>query len=238
MPRILPFGKKLCRMVRSRCTVVLDTGRTEQEDHVAEQAEVPETHEFDGPYWEKHWQQAERHAAIGPNPHLERETGGLTPGTALDAGCGEGSEAIWLASQGWDVTAVDISAEALGRAAASSGNVEWVQADLTVWAPGTRFDLVMTHYAHPSTPQLAFYDRISEWVAPGGTLLIVGHLHMTGHGHHHPVGASATHADITAGLDAAKWTIVTAGDHVRTLTAPDGRIVPLHDVVVRAMRRH
>jgi SAM-dependent methyltransferase len=200
-----------------------------------------ETHDFDRPYWEKHWQQA--HGSADPNPHLVRETSGLTPGTALDAGCGEGAEAIWLASRGWDVTAADISSEALARAAAGdeiSKNVEWVQADLTVWVPVTQFDLVVTHYAHPSMPQLAFYDRISEWVAPGGTLLIVGHLHTAGHGHGHhpPAEASATPADITAGLDNARWEIVTAEEHVRTLTAPDGRSVPLHDVVVRATRRH
>ncbi|MCU1687244.1 MAG: SAM-dependent methyltransferase [Amycolatopsis sp.] len=199
--------------------------------------------EFDKPYWEKHWQQAPGAGkALGPNPHLASETGGLAPGTALDAGCGDGGEAIWLASQGWDVTAADISAEALALAAtrAVSKNVEWVRADLTVWAPATQFDLVVTHYAHPSIPQLAFYDRISGWVAPGGTLLIVGHRHTAGsagHGHHPPAEASATAADITAGLDTAKWEIATAEEHVRTLTAPDGRSRPLHDVVVRATRR-
>lgn len=183
------------------------------------------THDFDRPYWEEHWRQAG--TAMDPNPHLVRETAALTPGTALDAGCGAGTEARWLASRGWDVTAVDIAAAALAHADAA--NVTWIRADLTVWAPATRFDLVVTHYAHPAMPQLAFYRRIAEWVAPGGTLLIVGHLHG-----HHPFEASATLADITAGLDPARWEIVTAGEHVRTVTAPDGRSVPLHDVVVRA----
>ena len=119
-----------------------------------------------------------------PNPYLAREISGLVPGTALDAGCGAGAEAIWLASHGWQVTAADISSEALARAAeraAAAGGwpsaCEWVEADLSVWEPGTRFDLVTTHYAHPAMPQLEFYDRIAGWVAPGGTLLIVGHLH-------------------------------------------------------------
>ena len=53
--------------------------------------------------------------------------------------------------------------------------MEWVEADLGVWDPGTRFDLVTTHYAHPAMPQLDFYERIAGWVAPGGTLLVVGH---------------------------------------------------------------
>ncbi len=107
-----------------------------------------------------------------PNPYLARETAGLAPGTALDAGCGAGAEAIWLASRGWDVTAADISSEALahaaGRAAEGgvSGHLRWVEADLSIWSPDTRFDLVMTHYAHPAMPQLEFYDRIGAWVAP------------------------------------------------------------------------
>ena len=211
------------------------------------------THDFDEHYWEKHWQQAPRRepgagTTAEPNVHLVREVASLPVGTALDAGCGEGGEAIWLASRGWQVTAADVSADVLARAAdraraAVHGppqNLQWLRADLTVWDPGTEFDLVTTHYAHPSMPQLAFYDRLSGWVAPGGALLIVGHLHSGGHSHEHepPAEASVTLADMTAVLDASKWEIVTAKEHVRSLTAPDGRAVPLHDVVVRATRRN
>lgn len=165
-------------------------------------------HEFDKDYWEQHWQQAhDRPADHGaPHPYLAQETGGLAPGTALDAGCGTGAEAIWLASHGWQVTAADISAQALARAAQRaagsdvSERVRWVEADLTAWEPGTLFDLVMTHYAHPAMPQLAFYDRICRWVAPGGTLLIVGHLHTaaTAHGHA-SAGAGHEHSTKAAG---------------------------------------
>ncbi|GAA4929572.1 SAM-dependent methyltransferase [Nonomuraea thailandensis] len=213
------------------------------------------THAFDKDYWEQHWHAG--HASMGghpPNPYLARETAGLTPGTALDAGCGGGAEAIWLAERGWDVTAADISSQALtvaaGRAAASgaAARLRWVRADLTLWRPDAPFDLVMTHYAHPSTPQQDFYERIAGWVAPGGTLLIVGHLHTShsrpghsssgpasgGHDHHPPAEASATPAAITARLRDTEWEIVTAEEHLRTVP---GRTVPLHDVVVRATRR-
>lgn len=186
------------------------------------------------------------HAAAdggAPNPYLVGEIGDLGPGTALDAGCGSGAEAGWLASRGWHVTAADISAEVLARAAERAAadddvrdRVRWVEADLTTWDPGTRFDLVTTHYAHPAMSQLAFYDRISAWVAPGGTLLIVGHLHTpqaTGHGHPPPAEASVTLDDITAVLDSAEWEVVTAEEHRRTLDHGH----PLHDVVVRARRR-
>jgi SAM-dependent methyltransferase len=216
-------------------------------------------HPFDKDYWDAHWQQAKEHQAgreIVPNPYLARELSGLTPGTALDAGCGEGAEAIWLATAGWHVTAVDISTEALSRAAeraAANSSVperlEWIEADLSLWEPTKRFELVTTHYAHPATPQLAFYQRISGWVAPGGTLLIIGHLQSSttpSHGHsgkRHgggdgpPDEASVTAASIVAGFDPTQWDIVTADEPVRRLANREGRTVQLDDVVVRASRR-
>jgi 2-polyprenyl-3-methyl-5-hydroxy-6-metoxy-1,4-benzoquinol methylase len=208
------------------------------------------TYGFDKDYWEHHWHQAQRNRpgvmdGSAPHPYLGRETGGLVPGTALDAGCGAGAEAIWLASHGWRVTAADIAPEALARAAERAASsevserVRFIAADLTVWDPGMRFDLVTTHYAHPAMPQLAFYERISTWVAPGGTLLIVGHLHTlgaTGHGHHPPAEASVTLTEITSGLDST-WDVVTADERTRMVTGPGGQEIPLHDVVVRATRR-
>jgi SAM-dependent methyltransferase len=234
-------------------------------------------HTFDKDYWDQHWRQG-RAGGTGsmaenpPNPYLAREISDLTPGTALDAGCGSGAEAIWLATHGWQVTATDISAEALARAAeraAESGtgvreHLRWVEADLGVWRPDVRFDLVTTHYAHPAMPQLGFYDRIAEWVAPGGTLLIVAHLHSpgpgseshsgsrsgsgsgsAGHDHHQPPAeASATPAAITARLDGSEWQIVTAEEALRALGGShgghggqDSRTTQLRDAVVRAVRR-
>lgn len=192
-------------------------------------------HDFDKSYWERHWAD---HASMGiapAHPYLAAEVGDLPPGTALDAGCGAGAEAIWLATAGWQVTAVDISAAALARGSArASGTtgIAWVEADLSAWTPPASYDLVTTHYAHPAIPQLDFYERVAGWVAPGGTLLVVGHLH-THHGHH-PDEATATAAGITARLDAERWEVVTA---VETERSMPGREEPLHDVVVRARRR-
>ena len=215
------------------------------------------TDTFDQDYWEAHWEGAahrEHDRGLLPNPYLAREVGDLTPGSALDAGCGEGAEAIWLAVTGWQVTAADISAAALDRARQRAGDgeragaIDWVQADLTLWEPDRRFDLVMTHYAHPATGQLAFYDRIAEWVAPGGTLLIVGHLH-THHDHDHgvadleenarrpPEQVQVTAKAVTERLDPDGWDVVTADEVTRTLRGGTGRTVELHDVVVRAARR-
>lgn len=146
------------------------------------------THSFDKTYWDQTWtgERAPAMSSGDPNPHLIKEVSGLESGTALDAGCGAGAEAIWLAAQGWDVTGADVANAALDHAkdraavAGVSDRVRWIQADLSSWAPETQYDLVTTHYAHPAMPQLDFYGRIADWVAPGGTLLIVGHLH---HGH-------------------------------------------------------
>jgi cyclopropane fatty-acyl-phospholipid synthase-like methyltransferase len=214
------------------------------------------THAFDKQYWDQIWQ-GDRVAAMAagqPNPHLVREVNDLGPGTALDAGCGAGAEAIWLATRGWQVTAVDIAATALTHAAERAtaagvhAKVDWVQADLSAWEPNSRYDLVTTHYAHPAMPQLDFYERIASWVAAKGTLLIVGHLHhhaqdpTAGHEHGHggtepPASASVTAADITTRLALSVWDIVTAEESHRDLIGPDGRPISIHDVVVRASRR-
>lgn len=216
------------------------------------------THTFDNDYWDQIWH-GDRGQSMGasqPNPHLVQQIRNLMPGTALEAGCGAGAEAIWLATRGWQVTAVDIAAAALDRAteravaSGIAGQVEWVRADLSTWIPDRQYDLVTTHYAHPAMPQLAFYDRISSWVAPGGTLLIVGHLHHEategagpGHAPAHggdgpPAAASATAATITDRLEPAEWEVVTAKESHRTMSGPGGSETPIHDVVVRATRRN
>lgn len=207
-------------------------------------------YEFNKSYWERHWDSShdteEANASVAaPHPYLAQETAGLRPGTALDAGSGTGAEAIWLATHGWQVTAADISAVALARATDQATNVpmsdrvNWVEADLTSWEPAHGFDLVTTSYAHAAMPQLAFYERLANWVAPGGTLLIIGHLRQpesVGHDHHPPVEASVTLDDVTRCLEPAVWSIESAEEHTRPASGSHGA-VRLHDVVVRATRR-
>jgi SAM-dependent methyltransferase len=144
------------------------------------------------------------------------------------------------------VTAADIAAGALARARARAarfpapGRVDWVRTDLTSWAPAAPFDLVVTCYAHSALPQLAFYQRIADWVGPGGTLLIVGHLasHQAAVPEDEPPEhATVTAGDITAALGGAGWDIVTAREDSRTVTGPGGQPVIWQDAVVRATRR-
>lgn len=129
----------------------------------------------------------ERHAARAPiespepDPTLIDEIGSLRPGRALDLGAGDGRNAVWLATQGWHVTALDFSQVALDRgrelAAASGVHVEWQLEDLLEWSPGAhRFDLVTLFFIHlPPDERRDVYARAAAAVAPGGTLLIVGH---------------------------------------------------------------
>ena len=203
--------------------------------------------EFSKEYWEGQWRPdaPSRNRRLPVNPYLSDETAHLPVGTVLDAGCGTGTEALWLAEKGWDVTAADISATALAEArarAAAAGEgerVDWVETDLSQWEPARTWDLVITNYAHAQIGQLPFYRRIASWVAPGGTLLIVGHLHGhhrdDQHGHDHPEGATATLEGITNLFGAPQWRIDSAYEHTRTVR-PGASPVQLRDVIVRVRR--
>src|SRR5713226_3677091 len=101
-----------------------------------------DTIQFTQEFWDDRYRSASRLWSGRPNPQLVAQTAGLAPGDALDAGCGEGADAIWLARHGWTVTAVDVSAVALERAAANAGaegagdRITWRRADLLSWDPG------------------------------------------------------------------------------------------------------
>jgi thioredoxin reductase/SAM-dependent methyltransferase len=117
-----------------------------------------------------------------PNGALVKEASGLTPGRALDVGAGEGGDALWLAAQRWTVTASDVSRRALGRISAEAGRrglrVECHHADANGRDPfeTASFDLVSAQYASiPRTPDGRGVRNVMNAVAPGGTLLIVGH---------------------------------------------------------------
>jgi SAM-dependent methyltransferase len=117
-----------------------------------------------------------------PNGTLVNEVGSLRPGRALDIGAGEGGDAMWLAEQGWRVTASDISQRALDRVAAEAGRrglgveCHHVDANATgAYEPGA-FDLVSAQYASiPRTPDDRGVRNVLGAVAPGGTLLVVSH---------------------------------------------------------------
>ena len=129
---------------------------------------------FDAAFWDARYSSAHSLWSGNPNHHLVAEVGGpagLAPGTALDAGAGEGADAIWLAERGWQVTAVDVSGVALGRAAehaAKAGDevaarIRWLREDLIEWAPPERaYDLVTSQYIHlPGALRHTFFARLA-----------------------------------------------------------------------------
>lgn len=202
-------------------------------------------HQFGKEYWENHWGSSVVYgdSSLPVNPYLPAETGHLSASTALDVGCGTGTEVLWLAEKGWRVTGADISATALAQAAARAeasglgGRIEWTEADLSRWEPGRTWDLVVTSYAHPDIGQLDFYQRIASWVTLGGSLLIVGHLPRSDrhHGQDHPESATATLEAITELFAEPDWLVDAGYENTRTVQAA-GQPTPLHDVVLRARR--
>lgn len=112
---------------------------------------------------------------------VAREISSLSsPGTAIDLAAGEGRNSIWLAEQGWQVSAVDFSAVGIDtgrRVAAERGiSVDWVVADVVSWAPARPVDLVLIAYLHlPSAVFTPLLARVASLLNPGGTALVVGH---------------------------------------------------------------
>jgi SAM-dependent methyltransferase len=132
--------------------------------------------------WNRRWSGEERiHASTAPSRFLVAEVAGLRPGAALDLACGAGRNAVWLAEQGWRVTAVDFSGVALRMARALAEErrteVDWIEADLLAWTPpAPAFDLVCVLYLQlPAPERRTVLGRAADAVRDGGTLLVVGH---------------------------------------------------------------
>ena len=164
------------------------------------------------------------------------QTADLAPGEALEAGCGEGADAIWLARQGWTVTAVDVSAVALERGAgyaAAAGDeiarrVTWQREDLLSWDPGPeRFDLVSAQFMYAPAGELEpMHRRLAAAVRPGGTLLVVGHHADDLHANVGRTGSADqfwSAQDIAACLDPGSWEVSVAEAPGRSATDLDGQ---------------
>jgi SAM-dependent methyltransferase len=180
---------------------------------------------FNEAYWEERYRSAATVWSGEPNRQLVAEAGDLPPGTALDAGSGEGADAVWLARRGWWVTAVDFAVTALERGARAAANagvgdrIEWVRADLRSWTPPVRYDLVSAQFFHLAPPERdVVFATLADAVAPGGRLLLVGHdvsdLESGAHRPHAPERFfSAT--EVATSLDPGAWDVVTAATRRR-----------------------
>lgn len=178
-----------------------------------------------------------------PNRWVVEELAALRPGRAVDLGCGEGRDAVWLAEHGWQVMGIDFSATAIAKAralaAARGVDVRWVVADVAdhPFDEGTAFDLVLVAYLHPPPAQRsALLRRAAQAVAPGGTVLVVGHdLRNLTEGHGGPAEPAVLYAPDAVAADLHGLRIEAARRVQRPVEA-DGATHIAVDTLVRATR--
>jgi SAM-dependent methyltransferase len=198
-------------------------------------------------FWDGRYSSADRLWSGDPNPALVEEVSALPPGRALEAGCGEGADSIWLARRGWTVTGTDVSQVALDRAAGHTppelaGRITWRRTDVLDRVPETAaHDLVFSAFLHlPSPVRRQVFAGLAEAVAPGGSLVLVLH---------HPRDLAdglvprppepdlfCTAEELADDLvPLGGWTVRTGAARPRTVTH-EGREVTVHDAVLRAER--
>ncbi len=199
-------------------------------------------------FWNSRYRERARIWSGNPNPQLVAVAQDLPPGRALDVGCGEGADAVWLASRRWDVLGIDISEVALSRARAHgqqlepsmSARLEWRQADLLASPelPGG-FDLVSVQFMHLPDPERSrLFSSLTPLVGVGGTLLIVAHDPSDlATGARRPPDPDLFHTpqEIAGLLDDA-WEIRMCAALPRVERAAEGRDVTVHDAVLQAVR--
>ncbi|MFI6514143.1 class I SAM-dependent methyltransferase [Spirillospora sp. NPDC050679] len=197
---------------------------------------------MDAREWDARYGAAEMVWSVEPNRFVAEEFDGLAPGRALDLAAGEGRNALWLASLGWRVTAVDFSAVAVGRgrelAAERSLEVEFVVADVTEWTPPAgAFDAVLISYLHlPPGPMAAVLGGAAEALRPGGALVFVGHdrTNLTdGVGGPQDPDVLHTPEKVTGALPGLT---VQRAERVRRPVEKDGATRDAIDTLVRAVR--
>jgi thioredoxin reductase/SAM-dependent methyltransferase len=223
-----------------------DTRRAVEEHRHATTATDETVH--DRAWWDDRYRGAEHLWSGRVNDFLATEAADLPPGRALDAGAGEGGDALWLAERGWQVTAVDLSDVALERGARAAEErglgerVRWRQADLAEEPPEpAAYDLVTSAFLHPPADVREKVLRgLADAVAPGGTLLVVNHdpsdLALGIRTDARPE-YFASAQELAAVLDPDAWEVQVAEARPRAARAHEGGVHHVADAVLRARRR-
>ncbi len=198
---------------------------------------------MDAQAWDARYAGSERVWSVEPNQFVAAELADLPPARAVDLAAGEGRNAIWLSSLGWDVTAVDFSAVALGRGRHASGDhtVQWVVADVLTWSPPQSYDLALLAYFQLAAAERRTAVRLAfGCLAVGGTLLLVAHdtTNLTkGTGGPQDASVLMTAEDVLADLDGTDHDVLRAERVERVVTDPDGTRHTAYDALVRLVRR-
>ncbi|KAA8964450.1 bifunctional 2-polyprenyl-6-hydroxyphenol methylase/3-demethylubiquinol 3-O-methyltransferase UbiG [Mycobacterium sp.] len=196
-------------------------------------------------FWEERYGGTDRVWSGRVNARLAEVAAGMTPGSALDLGCGEGADVLWLAEKGWHVVGVDISENALRRAAAEArarnitDRIDFQRHDLSESFPDGTFDLVSAQYLH-SPARLdrdAILRRAAASVKPGGVLLIVDHAEAPpwmrrGNHHQHHDFPSTGQVIESLQLDRRRWQQVRVETAERETAGPDGQPATLRDNII------
>jgi SAM-dependent methyltransferase len=189
--------------------------------------------------WDDRYRDREWLWTIDANRFVVQEVAGLAPGRALDLAAGEGRNAVWLAKQGWQVTAVDFSSVALGRAgdlAAHEGvEITTIAADLSEYvAEPEAFDLVVLAYLHLPPPLLSVVlGRARDSLAGGGTIVVVGHdLTNIEHGYGGPQAAEVLYSPEDLVADLGPLEIVKAEKVERPYESEEGNFTAIDALVV------
>lgn len=197
---------------------------------------------FDEAFWDDLYNQRTTIWSGKPNAVLVQEASALTPGRALDIGCGEGADSLWLAGEGWNVTGVDITDVALARARAAQQAlapltlaVNWQQEDVLDWTPpAAAFDLVSVHFLQVPPDELELTTRrFAAAVAPKGRLLIVGHSPSDSHASQHPAKQRLFAPEPVVAAAGDGFEVIHAENRARVTPDGDERI----DTVVVLQRR-
>ncbi|MGN9788729.1 FAD-dependent oxidoreductase [Nonomuraea sp. ZG12] len=198
-------------------------------------------------FWDSHYGERPQVWSGNPNAILVRETADLKPGTALDLGCGEGADAIWLAGRSWRVTAVDISGVALERAAGHAEQagvadlIDWQRHDLGMSFPEGVFDLVSASFLHSygDMPKERILRTAASAVAPGGVLLVTGHAGWPSWQQDpHPDVHFHTPKEVLRAIEPAdgEWEVLLCEEHERIQNTPDGTPGTRTDNVLKIRR--